>query len=128
MTALTQNISKILDRMYNIRSQSRSIYLNCLNSDIYNLEDLIKLEIKSILKNKGEIEINIKLFSINININDDAQLSNRSIQNIYFKIDTILRNFIKEHTENKEILDYINNTYNSILDYFTVGNSIKFIL
>ena len=128
MTALNQNISKILDRMYNIRSQSRSIYLNCLNSDIYNLEDLIKLEIKSILKNKGEIEINIKLFSINININDDAQLSNRSIQNIYFKIDTILRNFIKEHTENKEILDYINNTYNSILDYFTVGNSIKFIL
>ena len=128
MTGVNQNITKILDRMYQSRSLTRSIYLKSLNVDIYNLENLINSEINSILKNKGTIEISIRQFSISININENNQLSNRAIQNIYFKVDNILRDYIRNQTDNKDILDYINNTYNSILDYFSVGNSIKFIL
>ena len=128
MTGVNQNITKILDRMYQSRSLTRSIYLKSLNVDIYNLENSINLEINSILKNKGTIETSVRQFSINININENNQLSNRTIQNIYFKVDNILRDYIRNHTDNKDILDYINNTYNSILDYFSVGNSIKFIL
>lgn len=123
-----KDISAIIDRMYSIRSQIRGLYINSNNDSIYTLEDNIKSSISSLIKNKGNIEINIREFSINISFNEELNISNRTMQTIYCRIDSILRDYIKSKSTNNDILQYIDNLNNSIVDYYQVGNCLKFLL
>ena len=128
MTTQNQNLTHILDRMYNMRSEIRSVYLNSSAGTIYSLETSIRDSVSSLFKNKGSIDINVKEFTINISLIENHGLSNRTIQNIYFRIDSMLREFIKSNATNSQLVDYVSETINSILDYYVVGDSIKFLL
>lgn len=123
-----KSISSILDRMYNIRSSIRKMYSYESSSNIYYLEEDIKNEITSILKDKCTIYINIKEFYISISLKENAKVSNRTIQTVFCRVDTIIRNYIKKSTFDGNIHEYIDNTNNSILDFYMLGNSIKFLL
>ena len=129
MTTANNEIYKILDTMYSNRCKIREVYQNTPVPEKIALEETVKQNVNSILKNNCSISINIdEDFSISISITNIDKVSNRIIQNVYNKIDGCLRSFITSHTFKQEVIDYVNSDLNNILDFYQVGNSLKFIL
>ena len=124
MTNINDKFNKVIDNMYNVRSSIRQLYLN---NNISGLESELSNTIQNTLKSKcTSTYISVGTFSISIDIEENT--SNRTLQTVENRIDSVLRNFIKSSTSENNVLEYVNNINNPIFDSYTVGNSLKFLL
>ncbi len=123
------NVNTIIKTMYDSRILLRNIYMYSSSTDIYNLKDNIEKSIRKSLKDDCiDTNINILSFEIIITLKENCNISNKKKYNTIEAICDLLRSYVENHTTNSDMLLYISNLDNPIVDIFTVGDSIKLIL
>ena len=127
MTTYRNELSQAIDNQYNCRSLARQFYISLNPSDEYKLNNELYNNIITILKQKCNIEVNVKTLSINIS-DIDIQKSRNKIDKLHKIVRSILANFVCNNCTDNNVIQYFNNPLNLIFDSFIVGNSIKFIL
>ena len=123
------DIHNVIDDMYNSRREFRLAYNNLSDGNKYSIETkLTKAITKAVKTNKIALEIDFTLFSITI-LFENEDIAKKLKANVEIEIDGVLRNFLETIYNNKQnILEYLNNINNKVMDIYTVGQSIKIML
>ena len=121
------NIDKVLDELYDARVNIRLLYNSASITSLMVLEDKIRQIISNQFK-KCDISIDISNYNISIELADNNLISEKKKSSIFAPVDQELRSFILSHTSDNQLINYVQSFDNNIVDFFSVGNSIKFIL
>lgn len=121
------DIHNVIDDMYNARSEFRSIYLSLSGGKKYSLEEYLTRKISESVKVKVDISVDISIFNITVTFDND-KLSRENKNKIDIALDGAIRNFLESNTTKEELLKYLQNPANKIMDIYTVGESIKILM
>lgn len=126
MTTYRNELSQAIDDLYNCRSLARQFYLSLNSSDEYKINNELFNQITSIIKQKCDVEVNVK--GLYININNIDKIPYNKIDKVHLVIRDVLSTFICNNCTDSKAIQYFSNKNNLIFDSFRVGDSIKFIL
>ena len=126
---ITNDIHNIIEDMYEARSKFRNEYaaLNAYYS--CQLEDNIKKAIlNAIVPHIATIEIDFNSFNINI-IFENAKVASDMRMIVASSVDTIIRSFLSERLfTDKDLMIYLNNNKNPLMDIFIIAECVKILI